>query len=159
MNQGQQRMDPTIDRGVNYLDTGETRNHNGESEPFLGRALSGGNPAKKCISQQNSPCGRCIPGTTWIVSLMSSLPSNTDHIDFYLLHGLGRTSWINMVNLNVGEFLDQAIADGRIRYAWFSRSTMFKDRRLKRSWMTTPGRLPRSRTITWTKVTRQAPKG
>jgi hypothetical protein len=44
----------------------------------------------------------------------------TDHIDFYLLHGLSHSSWDDMLNLNVGEFLDNAIADGRIRYAGFS---------------------------------------
>jgi hypothetical protein len=44
----------------------------------------------------------------------------TDHIDFYLLHGLGRETWENLSRLGVLEFLDRARADGRIRYPAFS---------------------------------------
>jgi predicted aldo/keto reductase-like oxidoreductase len=108
-----------IDRGVNYLDTAYVY-HNGESEPFLGRALSGGYREKVHLATK-------LP--VWDVQSLTDMDRfldeqlcrlNTDHIDFYLLHGLGRTSWLNMVNLNIGEFLDQAIADGRIRYAGFS---------------------------------------
>jgi predicted aldo/keto reductase-like oxidoreductase len=108
-----------IDRGVNYLDTAYVY-HNGESEPFLGRALSGGYREKVHLATK-------LP--VWEVQSRKDMDRfleeqlcrlDTDHIDFYLLHGLGRTSWLNMVNLNVGEFLDQAIADGRIRYAGFS---------------------------------------
>jgi len=108
-----------IDRGVNYLDTAYVY-HNGESEPFLGRALSGGYREKVHLATK-------LP--VWEVQSRNDMDHildeqlcrlNTDYIDFYLLHGLGRTSWINMVNLNVGEFLDQAIADGRIHYAGFS---------------------------------------
>ena len=44
----------------------------------------------------------------------------TDHIDLYLVHSLGKESWEKMESLGVKEFLDTAIADGRIRYAGFS---------------------------------------
>ena len=44
----------------------------------------------------------------------------TDHIDFYLLHGLGAETWENLSRLGVLEFLDRARADGRIRYPAFS---------------------------------------
>jgi len=108
-----------IDNGINYFDTAYVY-HNGESEPFLGRALSDGYREKVHIATK-------LP--VWDVQSQNDMDRilneqllrlNTDHIDFYLLHGLGKTSWINMVNLNVGEFLDQAIADGRIRRAGFS---------------------------------------
>jgi predicted aldo/keto reductase-like oxidoreductase len=108
-----------IDRGVNYLDTAYVY-HNGESEPFLGRALSDGYREKVHLATK-------LP--VWEVKSRNDMDHildeqlsrlNTDHIDYYLLHGLGRTSWMNIVNLNAGEFLDQAIADGRIRYAGFS---------------------------------------
>jgi predicted aldo/keto reductase-like oxidoreductase len=108
-----------IDHGINYFDTAYVY-HNGESEPFLGRALSDGYREKVHIATK-------LP--VWDVQSRNDMDRilneqllrlNTDHIDFYLLHGLGKTSWINMVNLNVGEFLDQAIADGRIRRAGFS---------------------------------------
>ena len=108
-----------IDRGVNYLDSAYVY-HNGESEPFLGRALADGYREKVNLATK-------LP--VWEVKSRDDMDRildeqlcrlNTDHIDFYLLHSLGRSSWINMVNLNVGEFLDDAIADGRIRHAGFS---------------------------------------
>jgi hypothetical protein len=108
-----------IDHGINYFDTAYVY-HNGESEPFLGRALSDGYREKVYIATK-------LPA--WDVQFQNDMDRilneqlsrlNTDHIDFYLLHGIGKTSWINLVNLNIGEFLDQAIADGRIRHAGFS---------------------------------------
>ena len=44
----------------------------------------------------------------------------TDRIDFYLLHGLNRPFWDNLIECDVFEFLDSAIEDGRIGYAGFS---------------------------------------
>lgn len=108
-----------IDRGVNYLDTAYVY-HNGESEPFLGRALSDGYREKIHLATK-------LP--VWEVQSRKDMDRildeqlcrlKTDYIDYYLLHGLGSTSWINMVNLNAAEFLDQAIADGRIHHAGFS---------------------------------------
>jgi predicted aldo/keto reductase-like oxidoreductase len=44
----------------------------------------------------------------------------TEQIDYYLLHGLNGGNWNKMNQLGVCEFLDQAKADGRIRYGGFS---------------------------------------
>jgi len=44
----------------------------------------------------------------------------TDTIDFYLVHALNAGTWRTLSRLGIGEFLDQAIQDGRIRYAGFS---------------------------------------
>jgi predicted aldo/keto reductase-like oxidoreductase len=44
----------------------------------------------------------------------------TDHIDFYLVHGLLKPFWEKLNILGVTDFLDDAIASGRIRYAGFS---------------------------------------
>jgi predicted aldo/keto reductase-like oxidoreductase len=44
----------------------------------------------------------------------------TDHIDFYLTHGLTKARWENLRSLGVARFLKDAIGDGRIRYAGFS---------------------------------------
>lgn len=38
----------------------------------------------------------------------------TDKIDFYILHGLGYSTWENLKDLDVFEFLDSAIEDDRI---------------------------------------------
>ena len=44
----------------------------------------------------------------------------TDHIDFYLVHGLNAGFWENLSGLGITDFLNDAIADGRIRHAGFS---------------------------------------
>jgi len=108
-----------IDRGVNYIDTAYVY-HNGESEPFLGRALADGY-RKKVNLATKMPVWDIRSRMDMDRILDEQLKRlTTDHIDFYLLHGLSRSSWDEMLNLNVGEFLDDAIADGRIRYAGFS---------------------------------------
>lgn len=108
-----------IDRGVNYVDTAYVY-HNGQSEPFLGRALSEGYRERVNLATK-------MP--VWDVECRNDMDRildeqlkrlNTDHLDFYLLHGLTRSTWNDMIMLNVGEFLDGAIADGRIRYVGFS---------------------------------------
>jgi hypothetical protein len=44
----------------------------------------------------------------------------TDHIDYYLLHGLEASQWKKLFDLGVLEFLDSAKAAGKIRNAGFS---------------------------------------
>ena len=44
----------------------------------------------------------------------------TDHLDFYLVHGLDGEAWDRMCGLGVREFLDRERRGGRIRHAAFS---------------------------------------
>ena len=44
----------------------------------------------------------------------------TDNIDIYLLHSLKEDYWKNLTNLDVFEFMDDALADGRIKHIGFS---------------------------------------
>ena len=44
----------------------------------------------------------------------------TDHIDMYLLHSLGKERWGVLVEADVFRFLDRAKQDGRILNAGFS---------------------------------------
>jgi len=108
-----------IDHGLNYVDTAYPY-HNGESEPFVGRALQDGYKEKVNLATK-LPC--------WLISTRNDMDFylnkqlkllNTDQIDFYLLHGLTKPSWEQLLQLNVIEFLDAALTDGRIRYAGFS---------------------------------------
>ena len=114
-----------IDNGVNYVDTAwfyhaETFGQPGASEPFVGEALSGGwrervNLATKLpqqIVRERADMDR------FLEQQLERL--QTDHLDFYLVHGLNGPSWDRMVDLGVREFLDTARADGRIRYPAFS---------------------------------------
>jgi uncharacterized protein len=108
-----------VDAGINYFDTAYVY-HNGESEPFLGRALSDSYREKVHIATK-------MP--VWAVEKKQDMDRfldeqmkrlKTDYIDFYLLHGLMSPTWNTIIDLDVFGFLDQAVADGRIGYAGFS---------------------------------------
>lgn len=114
-----------IDAGVNYVDTAYPY-HNGESEVVVGKALSGGYRDKVFLATK-------LP--SWLISSREDMDRYlneqlaklaTDHIDFYLLHGLGAETWENLKNLGVLEFLDSARSDGRIRHPAFSFHDEFK---------------------------------
>ena len=145
-----------VDSGINYFDTAYVY-HNGESEPFLGRALSGGYREKVNIATK-------MP--VWAVEKKEDMDRfldeqmerlRTDSIDFYLLHGLMNTTWNSIVDLDVFEFLDQALGDGRIRFVGFSfhdSVTLFREIVTR-----TTGRSARSSITTWTRITRRDLKG
>ena len=108
-----------IDRGVNYLDTAWPY-HGGESENLLGRALADGYRERIKIATK-------LP--TWMINGREDMDAylnaqlkklQTDHIDYYLLHGLAGGPWERLQTLGVLDFLDQALADGRIVNAGFS---------------------------------------
>ena len=108
-----------IDGGVNYIDTAYPY-HNGESERIVGKALAEGYRDKVFLATK-------LP--SWLITRREEMDEyldeqlsrlDTDHIDFYLLHGLNSETWENLSRLGVLEFLDRARADGRIRYPAFS---------------------------------------
>ncbi len=114
-----QQVHYAIDHGVNYIDTAWPY-HMGESEPFLGRALAGGYREKVKLATK-------LP--SWTVKSREDMDRilnaqleklRTDHIDYYLVHGLVGTLWDKMEKLDVLEFLDRAREDGRIVNAGFS---------------------------------------
>ncbi|WP_303871224.1 aldo/keto reductase [Acetobacterium wieringae] len=114
-----------IDNGVNYIDTaypyhGTGFDQGGASEPFVARALKDGYRERVKIATK-------LP--SWLVQSRADMERlldeqlkrlDTDAIDFYLLHGLNRGFWQNLKNLGVCEFLDQAVKNGKIKYAGFS---------------------------------------
>ena len=108
-----------IDHGVNYVDTAYPYHYN-ESEPLVGRALQGGYREKVNLATK-------LP--SWLIKSRADMDRyldeqlkrlQTDHIDFYLVHGLMKPFWESLSSLRVADFLDDAIADGRIKYAGFS---------------------------------------
>jgi predicted aldo/keto reductase-like oxidoreductase len=114
-----QQVHYAIDHGVNYIDTAWPY-HMGESEPFLGRALFGGYRERVKLATK-------LP--SWTIKRHEDMDRilnaqleklRTDHIDYYLVHGLVGTLWDRMENLNVLEFLDRARQDGRIVNLGFS---------------------------------------
>lgn len=114
-----------IDHGVNYIDTaypyhGASAAAGGMSELFVGNVLKDGYRDQVHLSTK-------LP--SWLIEKKEDLNYyldeqlkrlQTDRIDFYLLHGLGENTWSTLKELDVLEFLDSALEDGRIRYAGFS---------------------------------------
>ena len=108
-----------IEHGVNYIDTAYPY-HGGNSELFLGRVLKGEYREKVRLATK-LPCWKVAAAEDFDTILNEQLQKlQTDHIDFYLLHGLGRERWDKMRSLGVLQRAEQAIADGRIRYLGFS---------------------------------------
>ncbi|WP_440948413.1 aldo/keto reductase [Methanosarcina sp. T3] len=108
-----------IDHGVNYVDTAWPY-HMGESEPFLGRTLADGYREKVKLATK-------LP--SWLVESREDMDKflnaqleklKTDHIDYYLVHGLAGKIWDKLEALGVVDFLNKAKADGRIVNAGFS---------------------------------------
>ncbi len=108
-----------IDHGVNYLDTAWPY-HGGESEPFVGRVLSGGYRERVRLATK-------LP--SWLVRSRADMDRfldaqlkklATSQIDYYLVHSLDGEGWDQVAALGVREFLDGAQADGRIANAGFS---------------------------------------
>ncbi|HVP24737.1 MAG TPA: aldo/keto reductase [Methanomicrobiales archaeon] len=108
-----------VDHGVNYVDTAYPY-HNGESEPAVGAALLDGYREQVYLATK-------LP--SWLITSRADMDRylgeqlaklRTDHIDFYLVHGLVAPFWERLTTLGVLEFLDDALADGRIGYAGFS---------------------------------------
>lgn len=108
-----------IDQGVNYLDTAWPY-HTGQSEVVLGHALMDGYRERVRVATK-------LP--SWEIKTRQDMDRylnvqlqkiRVDCIDYYLLHGLNGVSWNQLDSLGVKEFLDTALADGRIRNAGFS---------------------------------------
>ena len=108
-----------IDQGVNYVDTAWPY-HAGESETFLGQALSDGYRKKVKIATK-------LP--SWMIQSYSDMDHylntqlkklRTGHIDYYLLHNLAGPMWDKLQKLKVLDFLIEAKKDGRIVNAGFS---------------------------------------
>jgi predicted aldo/keto reductase-like oxidoreductase len=108
-----------IDHGVNYVDTAWPY-HLKESEPFLGRALANGYREKVKVATK-------LP--SWLVENQEDMDRylkaqlvklKTDHIDYYLMHGLVGYLWDKVEKCGVTGFLDKAKADRRIMNAGFS---------------------------------------
>ena len=108
-----------IDNGVNYIDTAAPY-HGGESERFLGRALQGGYREKVKLATKLPPFSVKTREDMDRILGIQLKKLQTDHIDYYLLHGLEASQWKKLFDLGVLGFLDSAKAAGKIRNAGFS---------------------------------------
>lgn len=108
-----------IEQGVNYFDTAYPY-HRETSEQFVGKALKGGYREKIFLATK---------APIWLVKCKDDMHKyfdeqckrlQTDMIDMYLLHALGKNSWKTVKECDVFAFLDAMLKAGRIRYAGFS---------------------------------------
>ena len=108
-----------IDHGVNYLDTAYPY-HGGNSERFVGRVLKDGYREKVRLATK-------LP--SWLINSAEDFDRylneqleklQTDHVDFYLLHGLNKDRWYKLCDLDVLKWAEGAMADGRIGHLGFS---------------------------------------
>lgn len=114
-----QMLRHSIDNGVNYIDTAWPY-HMGESEPFLARVLADGYREKVKIATKQ-PQWMVKKPEDMDMFLNAQLEKlKTERIDYYLIHSLVGSSWENIRDLGVLDFLDRAKADGRIVNAGFS---------------------------------------
>lgn len=114
-----------INQGVNYVDTaypyhGTSREKPGESELFLAQALRKGYREKVYLTTK-------LP--TWLLQNKKQMHNildeqlkrlDTHFVDFYLAHNLNNLIWPKVKEIGMIKFFDEAIKDGRIKYAGFS---------------------------------------
>lgn len=108
-----------IDHGVNYIDTAFPY-HEQHSEEFVGRVLQDGYREKVFLATK-------LP--SWLIKTREDMDKyldiqleklQTDYIDYYLLHALNKGSWENYVKLDVFDFIEKALASGKIKNIGFS---------------------------------------
>jgi predicted aldo/keto reductase-like oxidoreductase len=108
-----------IDHGVNYVDTAYPYHH-GNSEIVVGKTLEDGYRERVKLATK-------MP--VWLVKSRQDMDRllneqlkrlQTDHVDFYLLHGLDKDRWSNLLDLKVFDWAEKAFADGRIKNLGFS---------------------------------------
>lgn len=117
-----------INNGINYFDSAYMY-HAGNSELILGKAIKG--KRENLFITTKSPIPMIQKNEDFDRILDEQLERlGTDHLDFYLLHGLNKEAWEKAKGLNGLEFLDRVKKDGRARYAGFSfhdKTDVFKE--------------------------------
>ena len=108
-----------IDGGVTYLDTAYVYLDK-TSEIVLGKALRDGYRDKVTIATK-MPMEYVHNRAEMEALLDSELKKlQTDHIDFYLMHGINREKWEYFKSIGAPEFFDDMKKAGKIRFKCFS---------------------------------------
>jgi len=118
-----------IDNGINIIDTaysyhGDSLSGKGNCEEYLGRFLNEQSYRDDILLSTKLP--------SWLIRKKEDMETifnqqlkdlKTDSIDLYLLHSLNESAWNNYKNLDVFEFMDSLLEDGRVKHIGFSAHT------------------------------------
>ncbi len=108
-----------IDGGVNYIDTAYVYLDR-TSEIVLGKALLDGYRERVTVATK-MPMEKVHNREEMQALLDEELGKlQTDHIDFYLMHGINREKWEYFKSIGAPEFFDDMKKEGKIRYKCFS---------------------------------------
>ena len=115
-----------IDGGVTYLDTAYVY-LNKTSEIVLGKALQDGYRDRVTIATK-MPIEAVHDRASMEALLEEELKKlQTDHIDFYLMHGINREKWEKFKSIGAREFFNDMKAAGKIRFKCFSFHSSYED--------------------------------
>ena len=115
-----------IDGGVTYMDTAYVYLDR-TSEIVLGKALRDGYRDKVTIATK-LPLGYVNSYEDMERLLAEELEKlQTDHIDYYLMHGINRGGWEKFKSLGADRFFTEMKAQGKIRYKCFSFHGPYED--------------------------------
>ena len=108
-----------IDGGVTYLDTAYIYLDK-TSETVLGKALQDGYRDKVTIATKVP--SEAVHNRAEMEALLDEelRKLQTDHIDFYLMHGIQKEKWEYFKSIGAREFFEDMIRAGKIRYKCFS---------------------------------------
>jgi len=112
--------------GVTYYDTAYTYHH-GESEPYLGSFLKG-------LDRSTFQVATKLP--QWQVESLDDAKRlfadqlariGVEYFDFYLIHSIGKTAFLKMVELGVLDYLIEEQHQGRITHLGFSFHQIYEE--------------------------------
>ena len=115
----EEMIDIAIKSGVNYLDTAFPY-HGGESELFVGKIL-------KKYDRESLYLATKLP--IWDVNTLDDAKRlfneqltklDVEYVDFYLIHALDKGRWKKVLELNILDYLDELVKEGKIRNLGFS---------------------------------------
>lgn len=112
-------LDRAMAAGVNYYDTAYPY-HGGESERVVGKIM-------KKYDRESFYLATKLP--MWLVKTKEDVTKyfveqlaklQTDYVDFYLMHALGKDGWAGAKRIGILEVLEELQRQGRIRHLGFS---------------------------------------
>jgi len=108
-----------VDHGINVVDTAYPY-HRQTSEIFLGRALKGSYRQKVHLATKMPVWRVQSKGDPQKYFDEQLKRLQTDHIDMYLLHSLGKSTWKTVKEHDILNSLEKFLKVGKIRFAGFS---------------------------------------